>query len=121
MNRRAPEASGPQEAGRGIQFREPPIFERGSPGRFGASLPPLDQPVPVDFNHLHFGGGQTEAQITLPPGEHTLQLLLADDAHMPHDPPIYSKPITVTVSSSGRRPVAILMRKKHRKHWVYYE
>jgi hypothetical protein len=86
-----------------------------------ASLPPLDQPVPVDFNHLHFGGGQTEAQITLPPGEHTLQLLLADDAHMPHDPPIYSKPITVTVSSSGRRPVAILMRKKHRKHWVYYE
>ena len=38
-------------------------------------LPPLDQPIPSDFNHLHFGGGQTEAEITLKHGEHTLQLL----------------------------------------------
>jgi uncharacterized protein DUF4399 len=86
-----------------------------------ASLPPLDQPVPVDFNHLHFGAGQTEAQITLPPGEHTLQLLLADDSHMPHDPPIFSKPITVTVASSGRHSAPVLMRKRHHRHWVFYE
>ncbi|MGA7011134.1 MAG: DUF4399 domain-containing protein, partial [Pseudolabrys sp.] len=41
-------------------------------------LPPLDQPIPNDFNHLHFGAGQTEAEITLKPGQHTLQLLLGD-------------------------------------------
>jgi hypothetical protein len=41
-------------------------------------LPPLDQPIPSDFNHLHFGAGQTEAEITLKPGEHTLQLLMGD-------------------------------------------
>lgn len=69
-----------------------------------APLPPLDQPIPNDFNHLHFGAGQTEAQITLPLGTHTLQLLLGDDSHMPHVPPVYSKPITVTVTATGRRP-----------------
>ena len=50
-------------------------------------LPPLDQPIPNDFNHLHFGGGQTEATITLKPGVHTLQLLLGDKDHIPHTPP----------------------------------
>jgi hypothetical protein len=68
------------------------------------SLPPLDQPIPNDFNHLHFGAGQTEAQVTLPLGTHTLQLLLGDDSHVAHVPPIYSKPITVTVTATGRRP-----------------
>jgi hypothetical protein len=38
-------------------------------------LPPLNEPIPNDFNHLHFGAGQTEAQVTLKPGPHTLQLL----------------------------------------------
>jgi hypothetical protein len=85
-----------------------------------APLPPFDQPIPPDFNHLHFGGGQTEAQLTLPPGEHTLQLLLADDSHLPHDPPIYSKQITVTVTATGGRRL-VPLRKRHRKHWVYYE
>jgi hypothetical protein len=84
-----------------------------------AALPPLDQPIPPDFNHLHFGGGQTETQLTLPPGEHTLQLLLADESHVPHDPAIYSKQITVTVTAPGRRQVPL--RKRHRKHWVFYE
>ena len=65
-------------------------------------LPPLDQPIPNDENHLHFGAGQTEATITLTPGRHTLQLLLGDAQHVPHDPPVYSKPITVIV---GVRPV----------------
>ena len=69
-----------------------------------APLPPLDQPSPNDFNHLHFGSGQTEAQITLPLGVHKLQLLLGDEAHVPHNPPLYSKVITVTVTESGKRP-----------------
>jgi len=59
--------------------------------------PPFDQPIPNDKNHLHFGAGQTEARIELPPGKHTLQLLLGDENHIPHDPPIISKKITVTV------------------------
>jgi hypothetical protein len=60
-------------------------------------LPPLDQPIPNDFKHLHFGAGQTEAEVTLPLGKHKLQLLLGDAAHVPHDPPVMSKPITVYV------------------------
>lgn len=66
------------------------------------SLPPLDQPIPTDFNHLHFGAGQTEAEITLPLGTHTLRLLLADENHVPHDPPVYSAPIRITVTETGR-------------------
>ena len=62
-----------------------------------ADLPPLDQPIPNDHNHLHFGLGQTEARLDLPPGKHTLQLLLADANHVPHQPPLYSKRITITV------------------------
>jgi hypothetical protein len=57
----------------------------------------MDEPVPSDRNHLHFGAGETEARVELPPGPHTLQLLLADKDHIPHDPPVYSKKITVTV------------------------
>src|SRR5271157_3148856 len=53
-------------------------------------LPPLDQPIPNDENHLHFGAGQTEAEVTLTPGDHTLQLLLGDKDHIPHTPPIMS-------------------------------
>ncbi|MBC7162276.1 DUF4399 domain-containing protein [Immundisolibacter sp.] len=62
-----------------------------------APLPPLDQPVPNDDHHRHFGAGQTETVITLPPGKHTLQLLLGDFAHIPHDPPVMSAPISITV------------------------
>ena len=64
-------------------------------------LPPLDQPIPNDHNHLHFGLGQTEARLNLPPGKHTLQLLLGDIDHIPHDPPLYSKKITITVVPGG--------------------
>ena len=60
-------------------------------------LPPLDEEIPSDRNHIHFGAGQTETMLELPPGTHTLQLLMADHDHMPHDPPIYSKKITITV------------------------
>jgi hypothetical protein len=60
-------------------------------------LPPLDEPIPNDKNHLHFGGGQTEARIELPPGRHTLQLVLGDADHIPFDPPLVSEKITVIV------------------------
>ena len=66
-------------------------------------LPPLDEPIPNDFNHLHFGAGQTEAIVTLSPGRHTLQLLLGDENHVPHNPPIMSKPIRVYVTKPRRR------------------
>ena len=63
-------------------------------------LPPADQPIPSDFNHIHFGNGQTEAEITLPAGEHTLQLLLGDHAHIPHNPPVVSEQIRVRVDAA---------------------
>jgi hypothetical protein len=62
-----------------------------------APLPPLDQPIPKDEQHLHFGGGQTQATIALKPGTHTLQLLMGDYAHLSFDPPVASKSITITV------------------------
>ena len=62
-----------------------------------AELPAMDQPIPADDNHVHFGGGQTETSIELEPGPHTLQLLVGDHNHIPHDPPIVSEKITITV------------------------
>ena len=62
-----------------------------------ADLPPLNAPIPADANHLHFGKGQTEITLDLKPGRHNLQLLLGDQQHMPHDPPVVSKKITITV------------------------
>ncbi len=62
-----------------------------------ADLPPPGEPIPNNKTHLHFGGGQTEARIELPPGRHTLQLLMGDAEHVAHDPPVASKRITVTV------------------------
>ena len=62
-----------------------------------APLPAFDAEIPNDKNHLHFGGGQTEARIQLPPGRHTIQLLMGDHDHVPHNPPLYSERITVIV------------------------
>jgi hypothetical protein len=62
-----------------------------------ADLPAFNRPIPADANHVHFGKGQTEAVIMIAPGPHRLQLLLADHLHIPHDPPVMSKPITVVV------------------------
>ncbi len=62
-----------------------------------AELPPADQPIPNDRNHLHFGGGQTEARIELSPGRHTLQLVLGDDKHVQFTPTLVSERITVIV------------------------
>jgi hypothetical protein len=57
----------------------------------------LNDAIPADKNHLHFGAGQTEARIDLPRGKHTLQLVLGDANHIPFDPPVMSKKITVTI------------------------
>ena len=62
-----------------------------------SELPPLDEPIPADDAHRHFGGGQTEVTLELPAGPHTLQLLFGDLNHIPHEPPILSEKITVTV------------------------
>ena len=60
-------------------------------------LPAPGQPVPADEQHRHFGAGQTETTLELAPGMHTLQLLLADHAHIPHQPPVVSQRITIQV------------------------
>jgi len=60
-------------------------------------LPTLELPLPKNNNVIHFGGGQTETTLELAPGKHTLQLLLGDHAHIPHQPPVISDKITVTV------------------------
>lgn len=57
----------------------------------------LDQPLPFEDHKVHFGGGQTEGQVELEPGTHTLQLLLMDYRHMSFDPPVASDVITITV------------------------
>jgi len=57
----------------------------------------LNEPLPADDHHKHFGGGQTETTIELAPGTHTLQLLLGDWSHIPHNPPVMSPKITITV------------------------
>jgi len=57
----------------------------------------LALPIPNDEQHRHFGGGQTEVSLTLPPGRHTLQMLVGDHLHIPHDPPIASSVVTIEV------------------------
>jgi hypothetical protein len=58
----------------------------------------LKAPIVSDAKHVHYGGGQTEAMVTLPPGKHSLQLVLGDWSHVPLVPPVMSTPITVTVN-----------------------
>jgi hypothetical protein len=53
--------------------------------------------LPADDNHIHFGGGQTETELTLAPGTHTLQMVLGDQNHVPHSPPVTSSIITIVV------------------------
>ena len=63
-----------------------------------AELEQMALPVPADERHVHFGGGQTQTTVTLPPGQHTLQLVLGDYLHIPHDPPVTSSRISITVT-----------------------
>ncbi len=60
-------------------------------------LPTLSLPVPADAQHVHFGDGRSKTELDLPPGQHTLQLLFADHLHIPHDPPLFSEQIRITV------------------------
>ena len=60
-------------------------------------LPDLAWPIPADEQHIHFGDGSSSTELVLAPGEHTLQLLFADHLHVPHDPPVFSEVITITV------------------------
>ena len=62
------------------------------------TLPPMDAPLPNTEKIRHFGGGQTETTLSLPAGEHTLQLVLGNYSHIPHNPPVMSEKITVTVT-----------------------
>ncbi len=61
------------------------------------TLPSMDDPIPRDANHLHYDDGETETVLNLPPGKHSLQLLLGDEDHEPQDPPLLSDRITITV------------------------
>jgi len=67
------------------------LIDSDAPANLGAPLPATDKLV-------HFGKGQTETSLTLTPGKHTLQLLLADLNHIPHDPPVISRKVTITVA-----------------------
>lgn len=62
-----------------------------------ANLPDMDQPIPADEQHKHFGGGQSETTLMLPAGKHTLQLLFGDFSHIPHHPPVFSEKIIISV------------------------
>lgn len=63
-----------------------------------ARLPDMTMPLPASAQIVHFGKGQTETQVTLPSGVHSLQLVLGNHLHVPHDPPVLSDRITVTVA-----------------------
>jgi len=60
-------------------------------------LPDLGKPLPASDKVIHFGGGQTESEVTLPPGEHTLQLVMGNYLHIPHNKPVMSEKITIVV------------------------
>lgn len=62
-----------------------------------AELPTFDLPIPADEHHVHFGDGSSKIELTLSPSQHTLQLLFADYRHIPHNPPVFSKQILITV------------------------
>jgi len=64
-------------------------------------LPDMDEPIPRDPHHIHFDAGETETLLELPPGKHTLQLLLGDEDHESHDPPLISERVTITIAGSA--------------------
>ncbi len=74
-----------------LLINRPPFGE----GEYGAEE--LELSIPSDENHRHFGGGQTQVTLDLPPGQHTLQLVMGDHSHVPHMPPVMSEVVTVKV------------------------
>ena len=86
--------AGTEKAGTGhhhLILDRPPLGE----GEDGSAE--LSQGIPADENHIHFGGGQTQFTLDLEPGSHSLQLVLGDLNHVPHDPPVVSDRITIIV------------------------
>ena len=63
----------------------------------------LSQSLPATEKIVHFGKGQTETSVTLAPGKHTLQLLLGDSLHAPHDPAVISKKIRIVVEPAAAK------------------
>jgi hypothetical protein len=76
------------------------------------------EPIPQDRKHVHYGAGETEALIELPPGRHTLQLVLGDASHFNFNPPVASRKITVTVSSANADGSEERKRSNRRGHVV---
>ena len=96
----------------------------------------LKAPIPSDAKHVHFGAGQTETMVTLPPGKHTLQLMLGDWTHIPFNPPVKSEVITITVKADAAKadaagakptnamaaePKAIHHHHRHHHHHHYHK
>ncbi len=73
------------------------LLNRAPLGKGEAGAQELKEPLPADENHMHFGKGQTEKTLKLAPGKYTLQLVLGDQNHVPHNPPVSSEVITITV------------------------
>ncbi|MEQ8822854.1 MAG: DUF4399 domain-containing protein [Filomicrobium sp.] len=73
------------------------LINRPALGKGEDGADELTSPLPADDNHKHFGKGQTETVLSLKPGKHTLQLVLADWSHIPHSQPVMSDVITITV------------------------
>ena len=88
----APAGAEKENTGHHHLFINRPILGEGEDGE-----EELIFSIPADENHKHFGKGQTEVTLELPAGSHTLQLVLGDKDHIPHNPPVTSEQITVTV------------------------
>jgi len=73
------------------------LLNRAPLGKGEAGADELKETIPADENHMHFGKGQTEKTLDLAPGKYTLQLVLGDQNHVPHNPPVSSEVITITV------------------------
>lgn len=97
------EISGPVSVKMGLEGMEiaPAGTEKPNSGHhhilINTPLQDPKSPLPADDNHKHFGKGQTDATLELKPGKHTLQLVLGDHNHAPHNPPVVSEVITITV------------------------
>lgn len=88
----APAGIDKEKTGHHHLFIDRPTLGQGEDG-----ADEFDYNIPADENHVHFGGGQTEMKLDLAPGPHTLQLVLADKDHIPHNPPVVSEIIKITV------------------------
>lgn len=73
------------------------LIDRPALGETADGASELDYNLPADEHHIHFGGGQTETMVELSPGPHTLQLVMGDLNHIPHNPPVVSPVIDIMV------------------------